>query len=51
MKKEEKQMLVELLNKAIKEDCFLIDGSLFYISIDNYIAIIDEDNDIIMKKI
>lgn len=51
MTKEEKEKLIELLNKAIKSDCFLIDGGLCYISIDNYVAIIDEDEDVIMKEL
>ena len=50
MKKVEKELLVELLNKSIKSDCFLIDGSLSYIYIDNYVAIIDKDEDIIMRE-
>lgn len=49
-KKVEKELLVELLNKAIKSDCLLIDGGLSYISIDNYVAVIDKDKYIIMME-
>lgn len=51
MTKEEKEMLVELLNKAIDFDCFMIDEGEYYLDYSNYIVVIDKDEDVIMKEV
>lgn len=51
MTKEEKEMLTRLLNKAIEFDCFLINNGSYYVFPDNHIAIIDEDEDVVIKEV
>ena len=51
MNKEEKEMLAHLLNKAIEFDCFLIDEGEYYTDYSNYIAVIDSDEDVVMKEV
>ena len=50
MKKVEKELLVELLKKAINEDVFFTKEKDTYISYQNSYVFIDENEDIIVKE-
>ena len=50
MKRVEKELLVELLKKAIDEDVFFTKEKSNFISYQNCYVFIDEDEDVIVKE-
>lgn len=51
MTKKEKEQLVSLLNKAIKEEVLLTDMGLWFEDFEYQEAVLDEDGDVIIKEI